>query len=54
MNSKCGDPNCGCHVRRFWIELDDAGNPTGEVCWAYFEGDKPLKGNWLKVEESYD
>lgn len=39
--------------RRYWLEVDlETGNPTGEVCWAYYgEADRPIEGCWILVEE---
>jgi len=48
----CDNPECGCRKpRSFWIELSREGNPTGNICWAYYPKDKPMDGNWIKVSE---
>ncbi len=39
-------------VAQYWVEVDPATkNPTGRVCWAYYPGDEPADGTWIKVRE---
>ncbi len=38
--------------KEFWIELNEEGNHyTGRLCWATYPGDKPARGNYIKVIE---
>ncbi len=41
------------YPRRYWLEIDpETGNPTDQVCWAYYgESDRPIEGYWILVEE---
>ena len=49
--TNCNDPKCSCNLPKgFWVELDNDGNPI-DVCWAYYDGDKPTVGRWIKVRE---
>ena len=49
---RCDDQDCMCNnPRRFYVGLDEMGNPNGEVCWAYYPDDKPVSGEWVLVEE---
>lgn len=51
-NDRCDNLECSCRKpRSFWIELDEYGEPTGNLCWAYYPDDKPIKGQWIKVIE---
>ncbi len=35
---------------KYWIEVDpETKDSTGNICWAYYPGDKPAKGYWLEV-----
>ena len=35
----------------YWIGVDKkTGNPTGDVCWAYYPEDRPVVGFWIKVK----
>jgi uncharacterized protein (DUF2164 family) len=39
-------------VCEYWIEVDrENKNPTGNICWAYYPGDRPIVGTWIKVRE---
>lgn len=54
MESRCDNTYCPCNMpRAFWVELDSDGNPIN-ICWAYYKDDRPIKGNWIKVEETGD
>ena len=49
---KCNNLECACHKpKAFWIQLDEDYNPIN-VCWAYYDSDKPTVGNWIRVVES--
>ena len=38
--------------KEYWVEVDpETFNPTGNVCWAYYESDKPIEGHWIKVRK---
>jgi hypothetical protein len=40
-------------IAEYWVEVDrETKNPTGNVCWAYYPGDRPSKGYWVKVRET--
>ena len=35
----------------YWIEVDpETFNPTGNICWGTFLGDRPIQGFWIKVK----
>ena len=37
-------------LAKYWIEVDkETKNPTGNICWSYYQYDKPLIGNWIEV-----
>lgn len=35
----------------YWIEVDPENfNPTGNICWGTYNGDRPIQGFWIKVK----
>jgi hypothetical protein len=54
FEDQCSDEKCPCNQpRSYWLQVDPiTGNPTAQgACWAYFDGDKPTTGTWIKVVE---
>lgn len=39
-------------IAEYWVEIDPkTKNPIGKPCWAYYSGDRPSEGYWIKVRE---
>lgn len=37
----------------YWMQIDpENGNPLPHTCWAYYDGDTPVVGHWVKVRET--
>jgi hypothetical protein len=38
--------------RSFWVQIDEgSGNPV-DVCWGYYESDRPTIGDWVLASET--
>ena len=37
----------------YWMEVNNFEEkyPTGNICFAYYTGDRPVEGNWIFVKE---